>query len=81
MGHYIGDGSQPLHDTTHHDGWQGPDPKDTPATQDPWRFESQYVDAISLTEDDIVARIGKPGHLSATSSISSSPISTKREAM
>jgi hypothetical protein len=23
MGHYIGDGSQPLHDTIHHDGWQG----------------------------------------------------------
>lgn len=65
MGHYIGDGSQPLHDTIHHDGWQGPDPKGY--TRDPkihGRFESQYVDAISLTEDDIVARIGKPGHLS-----------------
>jgi hypothetical protein len=27
MRHYIGDGSQPLHDTIHHDGWQGPNPK------------------------------------------------------
>jgi hypothetical protein len=65
MGHYIGDGSQPLHDTIHHDGWQGPDPKGY--TRDPkihGRFESQYVDAISLTEEDIVERIGKPGHLS-----------------
>jgi hypothetical protein len=64
MGHYIGDGSQPLHDTIHHDGWQGPDPKEY--TRDPkihGRFESQYVDAVSLTETDILSRIGKPGHL------------------
>jgi hypothetical protein len=65
MGHYIGDGSQPLHDTIHHDGWQGPDPKGY--TRDPkihGRFESQYVDAIALSEGDILPRIGKPGHLS-----------------
>ena len=64
MGHYIGDGSQPLHDTIHHDGWQGPDPNGY--TRDPkihGRFESQYVDAIALTEEDILPRIGKPGHL------------------
>jgi hypothetical protein len=64
MGHYIGDGAQPLHDTIHHDGWQGPDPKGY--TRDPkihGRFESAYVDAIGLTEQDITARIGKPGHL------------------
>jgi hypothetical protein len=65
MGHYIGDGSQPLHDTIHHDGWQGPDPKGyTRDSKIHGRFESQYVDAISLTEEDIVERIGKPGHLS-----------------
>jgi hypothetical protein len=64
MGHYIGDGAQPLHDTIHHDGWQGPNPKQY--TRDPkihGRFESQYVDAISLTEADIVDRIGQPAHL------------------
>jgi hypothetical protein len=64
MGHYIGDGSQPLHDTIHHDGWQGPDPQGY--TRDPkihGRFESQYVDMIGLTEADILPRIGKPGHL------------------
>ena len=64
MGHYIGDGSQPLHDTIHHDGWQGQNPNGY--TRDPkvhGRFESQYVDAISLSEDDILSRIGKPGHL------------------
>jgi hypothetical protein len=64
MGHYIGDGAQPLHDTIHHDGWQGPDPKGY--TRDPrihGRFESAYVDAIGLTEQDITPRLGKPGHL------------------
>jgi hypothetical protein len=64
MGHYIGDGSQPLHDTIHHDGWQGPDPNGY--TRDPrihGRFESQYVDAIALSEADLLPRIGKPGHL------------------
>jgi hypothetical protein len=65
LGHYIGDGSQPLHDTIHHDGWQGADPDGY--TRDPkihGRFESQYVEAIGLTEQDIAPRIGKPGHLS-----------------
>jgi hypothetical protein len=64
MGHYIGDASQPLHVTIHHDGWQGPDPKGY--TRDPkvhGRFETQYVDAISLKEEDIVDRVGPPGHL------------------
>lgn len=26
MGHYVGDGSQPLHATIHHHGWVGPNP-------------------------------------------------------
>ena len=26
LGHYTADGAQPLHDTIHHDGWQGPNP-------------------------------------------------------
>jgi hypothetical protein len=64
MGHYIGDGSQPLHDTIHHDGWQGPDPNGyTRDHKIHGRFESQYVDAIALTEADILPRIGEPGHL------------------
>jgi len=64
IGHYIGDGAQPLHDTIHHDGWQGPDPQGY--TRDPkihGRFESQYVDLIALKEADIAGRIGTPGHL------------------
>ena len=64
LGHYVGDGAQPLHDTIHHDGWQGPDPNGY--TRDPrihGRFESQFVDAIGLTDSDLMPRIGAPGHL------------------
>jgi len=65
LGHYIGDGAQPLHDTIHHDGWQGPNPNGY--TRDPHihgRFESQFVDAIALTDRDLLPRIGPPGHSS-----------------
>lgn len=54
LGHYTADGAQPLHDTIHHDGWQGDNPKGY--TTDPrvhGRFESRFVDAITLTSDDI----------------------------
>src|SRR5262249_39904695 len=54
LGHYTADGAQPLHDTIHHDGWQGANPKNY--TTDPrvhGRFESRFVDAIKLTADDI----------------------------
>jgi hypothetical protein len=54
LGHYIGDGAQPLHDSIHHDGWQGENPKGY--TTDPrvhGRFESQFVDAIELSADDV----------------------------
>jgi len=58
LGHYTADGAQPLHDTIHHDGWQGANPKGY--TTDPrvhGRFESQFVDAIKLTSDDIQANV------------------------
>jgi hypothetical protein len=58
LGHYTADGAQPLHDTIHHDGWQGANPKGY--TTDPrvhGRFESRFVDAIKLTSDDIQANV------------------------
>ena len=54
LGHYVGDGAQPLHDTIHHDGWQGPNPKQY--TTDPrihGRFESRFVDLMQLSSDDV----------------------------
>ncbi|MGE0039998.1 MAG: ElyC/SanA/YdcF family protein [Vicinamibacterales bacterium] len=57
-GHYTGDGAQPLHDTIHHDGWQGPNPHGY--TTDPrvhGRFESQFVDLMQLEAADVQAAV------------------------
>jgi hypothetical protein len=32
VGHYVADAAQPLHNSIHHDGWSGDNPKATPAT-------------------------------------------------
>jgi hypothetical protein len=63
LGHYIGDGAQPLHDSVNSDGWRGDNPKGY--TRDRTihgRFESEFVDGIGLTVKDIAPRIGAPGH-------------------
>ncbi len=63
LGHYIGDGSQPLHTSVNSDGWRGPNPNGY--TRDRTihgRFESGFVDAIGLKATDILPRIGAPAH-------------------
>lgn len=58
LGHYTADGAQPLHDSIHHDGWQGANPKGY--TTDPrvhGRFESRFVDLMQLSSDDIQAEV------------------------
>lgn len=63
LGHYIGDGAQPLHDSIHADGWLGPNPRGyTRDRSIHGRFESRFVDAMGLTAADIVPRIGAPAH-------------------
>jgi hypothetical protein len=65
LGHYIGDGAQPLHDSIHSDGWRGANPKGYTADGTiHGRFESKFVDGIGLTVRDIAPRIGAPGHRS-----------------
>lgn len=64
MGHYIADGAQPLHDSIHHDGWQGPNPHQY--TTDPrihGRCESAFVELIQLSDADLVPLIGRPALL------------------
>src|SRR5215470_14605131 len=64
LGHYTADGAQPLHDTIHHDGWQGPNPKQY--TTDPrvhGRFESAFVDLIQLTDADLLPLMDRPKQL------------------
>nr|WP_245824550.1 nuclease [Sphingomonas azotifigens] len=63
LGHYIGDGSQPLHDSVNSDGWLGANPNNY--TRDRTihsRFESSFVDGMGLTAADIAPRIGAPEH-------------------
>ncbi|NWK97027.1 nuclease [Sphingobium lactosutens] len=63
LGHYIGDGAQPMHDSVHSDGWRGDNPKGfTTDRSVHGRFESQFVDLIALTPADIAARVGAIGH-------------------
>ena len=66
LGHYIADAAQPLHNSKHHDGWAGDDPKGY--TRDPnihERFESTYLDLIKVSETDVSPLVpGKPHYLS-----------------
>lgn len=58
LGHYIGDGAQPLHDSVNSDGWLGANPKGyTTDRSIHGRFETQFVDAIALEPKDIAGRI------------------------
>ena len=46
LGHYVGDGSQPLHTTIQYNGWIGPNPHDYTTSQKiHWQFEGPFVDA------------------------------------
>jgi hypothetical protein len=52
LGHYVADGSQPLHTTVHYDGWTGPNPNGyTTQRGIHSQFETQFV-KDNLTERD-----------------------------
>jgi hypothetical protein len=62
LGHYIGDGAQPLHASIHSDGWRGDNPKNyTTDRRIHGRFETQFVDSISLTEQQVMAKVAPVG--------------------
>jgi hypothetical protein len=57
LGHYVGDGSQPLHTTIQYNGWVGPNPNGyTTGHQIHWQFEGPFVDA-NLREPEVRARM------------------------
>ncbi len=60
LGHYVGDGANPLHTTIHYNGWSTSSNPDY-ATREPlhWRFESEFVKA-RIVEDDVLPLV-KPG--------------------
>ena len=44
LGHYVGDASNPLHTTVHHNGWVGPNPKGyTTGNTIHWKMEGIFV--------------------------------------
>lgn len=61
LGHYIGDGAQPLHTSVNSDIWKLPNPKGYTTDQGiHGRFETAYVDMLGVTVDDVRSRVGKP---------------------
>jgi len=61
LGHYIGDGANPMHNSIHSDGWRGDNPDGfTTDRTIHGRFESRFVDGMQLTPADILPRIAAP---------------------
>jgi hypothetical protein len=60
LGHYVGDGSQPLHTTIQYNGWVGPNPNGySTGHQIHWQFEGPFVDA-NLREPEVRAQMTPP---------------------
>ena len=60
LGHYVGDGSQPLHTTIQYNGWVGPNPNGyTTAHQIHWQFEGPFVEA-NMHEAEVRAKMTAP---------------------
>lgn len=61
LGHYVGDGSQPLHTTVRYNGWVGPNPHGyTTAHTIHWEFEGPFV-AANIHVPEVQAAIA-PTH-------------------
>jgi hypothetical protein len=60
LGHYVGDGSQPLHTTIQYNGWTGPNPNGyTMGHQIHWQFEGPFV-AANVHEPEVRAKMSEP---------------------
>jgi len=52
LGHYVADGSQPLHVTSQYNGWNGPNPHGyTTEHKIHWQFESSFITANIKSSD------------------------------
>ncbi|MCX6596442.1 MAG: nuclease [Acidobacteria bacterium] len=61
LGHYLADSANPMHNTIHHDGWEGENPKGY--STDPrvhGRFETAFVELIQLTSKEVSERMPVP---------------------
>ena len=60
LGHYVGDGSQPLHTTVQYNGWTVPNPNGyTTGHQIHWQFEGPFV-AANIHEAEVRAKMTEP---------------------
>ncbi len=58
LGHYVGDGSQPLHVSIHYNGWgQGPNPEDFTQSRIHAMFEGAFVHD-NVRQGDVTAAVG-----------------------
>ena len=58
LGHYVGDGSQPLHVSTHYNGWgDGPNPEDFTQSRIHAMFEGAFVHD-NVRQADVTAAVG-----------------------
>jgi hypothetical protein len=57
MGHYVGDGAQPLHATVHHHGWVGPNPEgfSTKYGFHSW-IDGGFIAKAGITEAELLPR-------------------------
>lgn len=63
LGHYVADGSQPLHTTIHYNGWVGPNPNGyTTQHTIHGQFETAYVGA-NIKANDFAAMVTSPKQL------------------
>jgi hypothetical protein len=57
LGHYVGDGSQPLHTSIQYNGWLGPNPNGyTTEHKIHWQFEGPFVEA-NIHEAEVRAKM------------------------
>jgi hypothetical protein len=63
LGHYVADGSQPLHTTIQYNGWVGPNPNEyTTEHHIHGQFESAYM-AANITAKDFAGLVKSPARL------------------
>lgn len=64
LGHYVADGSQPLHTTIQYNGWVGPNPNGyTTEHKIHGQFETAYILSANITPKDFAAMVHSPVRL------------------
>jgi hypothetical protein len=65
MGHYVGDGSQPLHTTRHFNGWVGPNPNNYTTNKIHSHVDGYFRSFDATSRNDVLARIHPAKQVSA----------------